>query len=168
MIFLLGLPLRFGAIAAVTTPPAVFDDRTHTPLVADQVVHPSPVKHTITDTAPQSDDPHRVTSQMSLLPPSVTGDATRASYMTSTTEESRMSGLSDFPVPPIQNLTPAHMSIIHSYFGGSTPQNQEEDPLSSNEATRSEPRRNANFRMTFGGSEDMEIITPSSPRSPDQ
>ena len=163
---LIDSPLRFGAIAAITTPLAVTDDRIHTPLVADQVVHQGPVECKVTEAVPQSDEPHRITSQMSVVPLSATGDLTRSSYVTSTTEGSRMSGLSDFPTPPVQNLTPAHMSIIHSYFGRSTPPNQVEDLLSSNEAAHSEPGRNANFRMTFGGSEDMEVITPGSPHSP--
>ena len=157
---LLGLPLRFGAIAAITTPLAVTDDRIHTPLVADQVVHPSPVKLKFTEVVPQN-EPSRVTSEISFPPLSATDDPTRSSYVTSTTEGSRMSGLSDFPAPPIQTLTPAHMSIIHSYFG-STPPNQVEDPLSSNKAIHSEPDHNVDFR-----SKDMRIA-PGSPHSSDQ
>jgi serine/arginine repetitive matrix protein 2 len=29
---------------------------------------------------------------------------------------SRMSNLSDFPAPPPQHMTPAHMSLLSSYF----------------------------------------------------
>ncbi|KAK7049734.1 hypothetical protein VNI00_005765 [Paramarasmius palmivorus] len=54
------------------------------------------------------------TAHNSLQPPSA--DPTRSSYMTSNSEGSRMSGLSDFPVPPPQQLTPAHMSLLSSYF----------------------------------------------------
>ncbi|KAF9266272.1 hypothetical protein L218DRAFT_897317 [Marasmius fiardii PR-910] len=54
------------------------------------------------------------TAHSSLQPPSA--DPTRSSYMTSNSEGSRMSGLSDFPAPPPQHLTPAHMSLLSSYF----------------------------------------------------
>ncbi|KAI4293682.1 hypothetical protein K523DRAFT_340909 [Schizophyllum commune Tattone D] len=41
--------------------------------------------------------------------------------MTSTSGGSRISGLSDFPVPPPNpDLTPAHMSLLSSYFDGAT------------------------------------------------
>lgn len=49
----------------------------------------------------------------SLLPPS--SGFTRSSYVT-TSDGSRMSGLSDFPDPPPQRMTPAHMSLLSSYF----------------------------------------------------
>ncbi|KAJ3725935.1 hypothetical protein EV361DRAFT_814311 [Lentinula raphanica] len=55
---------------------------------------------------------HLTTAHSSLQPPSA--GLTRSSYMTS--ESSRMSGLSDFPDPPPQRLTPAHMSLLSSYF----------------------------------------------------
>lgn len=42
-------------------------------------------------------------------------DPTRSSYMTESTV-SRMSNLSDFPAPPPQQMTPAHMSLLSSYF----------------------------------------------------
>ncbi|KAJ7682606.1 hypothetical protein DFH06DRAFT_1290016 [Mycena polygramma] len=42
-------------------------------------------------------------------------DPTRSSYMTES-DLSRMSNLSDFPVPPPQHMTPAHMSLLSSYF----------------------------------------------------
>ncbi|KAJ6598870.1 hypothetical protein DFH09DRAFT_1070759 [Mycena vulgaris] len=42
-------------------------------------------------------------------------DPTRSSYMTESTV-SRMSNLSDFPAPPPQHMTPAHMSLLSSYF----------------------------------------------------
>ncbi|KAJ7228459.1 hypothetical protein GGX14DRAFT_612976 [Mycena pura] len=42
-------------------------------------------------------------------------DPTRSSYMTTSTI-SRISNLSDFPAPPPQHMTPAHMSLLNSYF----------------------------------------------------
>ncbi|KAJ3813200.1 hypothetical protein F5876DRAFT_74133 [Lentinula aff. lateritia] len=56
---------------------------------------------------------HLTTAHSSLQPPSA--GLTRSSYMT-TSDGSRMSGLSDFPDPPPQRLTPAHMSLLSSYF----------------------------------------------------
>jgi serine/arginine repetitive matrix protein 2 len=44
------------------------------------------------------------------------GGLTRSSMVTSSTSMSRMSGLSDFPAPPEYALTPAHASIINSFF----------------------------------------------------
>jgi hypothetical protein len=87
--------------------------------------------------------------------------------MTSTTDGSRMSGLSDFPEPPsVDHLTPAHMSIISSYFGGDTSHKQLEEASSTNNATTPENRRHAN-RMTFGGSEDIEQVGEVVPPSTD-
>lgn len=53
----------------------------------------------------------RVVSNLQA-PPSA--DPTRSSYMTESSI-SRISNLSDFPVPPPQ---PAHMSVLSSYFHG--------------------------------------------------
>ncbi|KAJ6628842.1 hypothetical protein B0H10DRAFT_2209286 [Mycena sp. CBHHK59/15] len=47
-------------------------------------------------------------------------DPTRSSYMTESTL-SRISNLSDFPAPPPQRMTPAHMSLLSSYFHESIP-----------------------------------------------
>ncbi|KAF9069598.1 hypothetical protein BDP27DRAFT_1447521 [Rhodocollybia butyracea] len=41
---------------------------------------------------------------------------TRSSYMTSDGDAGSMSGLSDFPDPPPQQMTPAHMSLLSTYF----------------------------------------------------
>ncbi|KIM86141.1 hypothetical protein PILCRDRAFT_776323 [Piloderma croceum F 1598] len=152
-----GLSLRLRAVEAVTTPPAVVHDHRDlrpVSLIADKV-EPSEASNT-------EEEHQRVTSRGSLAPPIISTDPTRSSYMTSTTDGSRMSGLSDFPEPPsVDHLTPAHMSIISSYFGGDISQKQREEALSTDNA---ENRRHAN-RMTFGGSEDMEksdeVVPPS-------
>jgi serine/arginine repetitive matrix protein 2 len=153
-----GLSLRLRAVEAVTTPPAiVHDHRDLRPvsLIADKV-DPSEASNI-------EEEYQRVTSRGSLAPP-ITSDPTRSSYMTSTTDGSRMSGLSDFPEPPsVDHLTPAHMSIISSYFGD-TSHKQREETLSTDNATTTENHRHAN-RMTFGGSEDIviaaEVVPPS-------
>jgi hypothetical protein len=160
--------VRLGAVEAVNTPPAtVHDHQAFRPssLVADQVEAHDVILNT---EALQKGETQRVTSEGTLAPPVISADHTRSSYMTNTTEESRMSGLSDFPEPPpVGHLTPAHMSIIHSYFGGDTPQKQIGDLLSTNQATVQENHRHASFRMTFGGSEDMESVGEVVPASPD-
>lgn len=109
----------------------------------------------------------RATSEGSLVPPAISADPTRSSYMTTTTDGSRMSGLSDFPEPPpVEHLTPAHMSIIHSYYGGDTPRKQIEDSLPSiSQATISRNGRLASNRLTFGGSEDIDHVVPAIPDS---
>lgn len=148
---------------AVTTPPAiVHDHRDLRPisLVVDTV---EPHKAPHAEEELRQGEAQRVTSRGSLAPPVLSADPTRSSYMTSTTDGSRMSGLSDFPEPPpVEHLTPAHMSIISSYFGGDTSQKLIEEALSTNHATTSENHRHASYRMTFGGSEDIENVAPSS------
>ena len=69
-----------------------------------------------------------------------------------------MSGLSDFPAPPVrEDLTPAHMSLLSSYFEPS--KNEPIVPLS----TSHEPddiqldRR----RFTFGRGDDVEELLAS-------
>jgi serine/arginine repetitive matrix protein 2 len=164
----LGLPVRFGSVA-VSTPPAVVEDERalrHTSFVADQIE-----TEDVSDTGGQAQNTQRITSQGSLVPP--VPSAARSSYMTTTTDGSRMSGLSDFPEPPpVEHLTPAHMSIIHSYFEGNAhaqtdPPTEEpptEDPPPNNQT---EHRRHASHRMTFGGSEDIESVGEVAPASPD-
>jgi hypothetical protein len=59
-------------------------------------------------------------SRGSFLPaglPSATTEVTRSSYLTDGTGASRISGLSDFPVPPSQTLVPSdRVEILKSYF----------------------------------------------------
>ena len=69
--------------------------------------------------------PHSLTTPsgpLSAGPTSATtdGTGTRASYLTSTSSTSRISNLSDFPIPPgPAALTPGR--ILDSYFGSPTP-----------------------------------------------
>jgi hypothetical protein len=126
------------------------------------------VRHSLT--APSSADPYQ----------------TRTSMATSGTDFSRISGLSDFPAPPINQddyqLTPGDYPVRHSYFQPSSPGNGsaspsttplspqtfEEDDLEVHERTRDsalsgsdelDPPLNipqASHRSTFGT--DNEVI----------
>ena len=88
-------------------------------------------------------------------------DNTRASYLTSASSTSRISHLSDLPVPPGQNaLTPG--GIINSYFNTSTPDVMERnDPLVEPVIRDQQPQQpqqrrelRASRRTTFGPVED--------------
>ncbi|TFK48891.1 hypothetical protein OE88DRAFT_1737117 [Heliocybe sulcata] len=141
---------RLGVVEANLTPPAVSSDHrmsAHLSLIAG---NPGEPREELTVT--RHDEPGgRVVSQSSLAIPNST--VTRSSYMTSTTSTSRMSGLSDFPSPPALQVTPGHMSIIHSYFND-TPQQQEEDPFTAAASghLRPQPLRQAS-NTTFGRSD---------------
>ena len=162
-----GIPVRLGAVEAAGTGLAIVHDHEgsrHLSFVADRVES----HEEVSNTEELQGDTQRITSEGTLAPPIVSADATRSSYMTNTTDGSRMSGLSDFPEPPpVAHLTPAHMSIIHSYFGGDTPQQHVVDPLSTNQAPTAENRRHASNRMTFGGDADVESVGEVVPQSPD-
>jgi serine/arginine repetitive matrix protein 2 len=87
--------------------------------------------------------------QLSLQPPSALIEETRSSFMTTSTSGSRMSGLSDFPVPP-GDLT-VHMTMLETYLeDGAT-----EIP------SRASPGLPASRRMTFGGDGDVEDMIKS-------
>ncbi|KAG1840471.1 hypothetical protein DFJ58DRAFT_667090 [Suillus subalutaceus] len=85
-------------------------------------------------------------------PPS--SDTMRSSYMTSGSEYSRMSTLSDFPDPPAQP------SILQVYVDAPTPLQQSESfegtdcPQSGSRVFSLE-----SHHTTFGGSDDMDLIT---------
>jgi serine/arginine repetitive matrix protein 2 len=90
----------------------------------------------------------RVQSESSSHQP-VSADWSRVSYMTTGTDGSRISGLSDFPAPPV-SAPPAHMSILTSYFGNDDPPPQAQNPPAPT-ADHTSQRR-----MTFGGNVDTE------------
>lgn len=133
-----GLPVRFGAVGALATPPAIIHDcraSGHFSLVADEAEtheEPQPEGRNMSSS---KDEPQYLMSPTRLSPPSA--DYVRSSYTTSTTEDSRISGLSDFPSPPefssspaLQSLTPAHTAAEHSHFADDTPIS---DPPSDNQ-----------------------------------
>ncbi|KAJ7180298.1 hypothetical protein C8R43DRAFT_396420 [Mycena crocata] len=96
---------RVGNVESVSTPPATSSDyrNSYTGQMAfvgdsEQVAKEAiPISRAVSGLQPHSADP------------------TRSSYMTESTL-SRMSNLSDFPAPPPQQMTPAHMSLLSSYF----------------------------------------------------
>ncbi|KZT66249.1 hypothetical protein DAEQUDRAFT_813694 [Daedalea quercina L-15889] len=69
----------------------------------------------------------RVNSAYSSLGAPLSSEAARSSFMTSGT--SRMSGLSDFPVPPT-DITPEQLSVLNSYFDDNRNSQQDNDFLS--------------------------------------
>ncbi|THH04035.1 hypothetical protein EW145_g5817 [Phellinidium pouzarii] len=89
-------------------------------------------------------------SHPTLLPPTSATETTRASYITSTSSVSRISQLSDFPVPPSQNALKSS-TIAESYFSGTPEATLDADTLAES-AERSERRSR---RTTFGGIEEV-------------
>jgi len=102
-------PFRVGSIEAVSTPPAT--SSAHRSSFTGQLsfVGDHPEQEHVPVPKEGIPIPRTVSS---LLQPPPSADPTRSSYMTESTV-SRMSNLSDFPVPPPQ---PAHMSVLSSYF----------------------------------------------------
>ncbi|KAJ3744698.1 hypothetical protein DFH05DRAFT_1445372 [Lentinula detonsa] len=105
---------RVGQIESNITPPAVsgVSRLSLTGQMAFAIGGDMRPEHLDDEEAPPS-TARLTTAHSSLQPPS--SGLTRSSYMT-TSDGSRMSGLSDFPDPPPQPLTPAHMSLLSSYF----------------------------------------------------
>ncbi|KAJ6539534.1 hypothetical protein B0H19DRAFT_1179510 [Mycena capillaripes] len=97
-------PFRVGSVEAVSTPPATSSDQRTSLMGQMAYVHEPVHKEGIPISRAGS----------ALLQPH-SADPTRSSYMTESTV-SRMSNLSDFPAPPPQHMTPAHMSLLSSYF----------------------------------------------------
>lgn len=119
--------LRLGTIAALSTPPASESPQRfsrHLSLIGEEEHN----AHAIDDLHSQ-----RHISQYSSLVPPLSSDLARSSFITDgTNNTSRMSGLSDFPVPPSDFMTPGHASIINSYFSEASdyhPQNPLEAPV---------------------------------------
>ncbi|KAF7352626.1 hypothetical protein MVEN_01228300 [Mycena venus] len=98
-------PFRVGSVEAVSTPPAI--SGAHRSSFTGQLSF-------VGDHEREPPIPKPIPRAVSSLQPPPSADPTRSSYMTESTV-SRMSNLSDFPVPPPQ---PAHMSVLSSYFHG--------------------------------------------------
>ncbi|KAL1676283.1 hypothetical protein EV122DRAFT_267317, partial [Schizophyllum commune] len=107
--------VQVGLVIPVSTPPASASDP-HRSFQGDVAyAHDMSARVSTRRSDVLSPASERVNS---LQPPSIQA---RSSYMTSTSGGSRISGLSDFPVPPPNpDLTPAHMSLLSSYFDGAT------------------------------------------------
>ncbi|KAG7448817.1 uncharacterized protein BT62DRAFT_929891 [Guyanagaster necrorhizus] len=92
-----------------------------------------------------------IRNSRALLHPSSSGlpssDLTRSSYLTNSSLYSRISNLSDFPVPPTQDM-PARMSYTSSYF---------DDQYTARDARSVTSSR----RMTFGGDEEIDQLLAS-------
>ncbi|TDL25281.1 hypothetical protein BD410DRAFT_785181 [Rickenella mellea] len=96
----------------------------------------------------QESDKQPVSSHASLVPPA---DVMRASYVTSTSGESRISQLSDFPVPPTQDMM-SPTSILQSFYDIPGPQRHDNINRS---ADLPDDLQTESRRTTFGGNEDM-------------
>jgi serine/arginine repetitive matrix protein 2 len=134
---------RVGLVEPILTPPATTNDRRlsgHLSLVDEDVDADEGVA-----TARL-----RVKSGTSLQTPSAAGQ-TRSSYMTTSTSASRMSGLSDFPIPPDMAND---IKLFDSFFDDSA-------RASIDHSSDPEPQPPVSRRMTFGGDEDIEDIAKS-------
>jgi hypothetical protein len=92
--------------------------------------------------------------------PLLSADAMRSSYMTSGSEYSRISTLSDFPDPPAQPHVTPQPSILQIYVDAPTPV-QQSGSFQGTDCPQSESRVFSleSNRTTFGGSDDIDIIT---------
>ncbi len=101
--------VRMGEVGAALTPPAISNPQRFSTQLS-LVGHGEPAERpTSNELAP----PPRIQSQQSALLTPLTPN-TRSSYMTSNTDLSRMSGLSDFPAPPSHALAiPSSTSIAN-------------------------------------------------------
>ncbi|KAH9924070.1 uncharacterized protein B0H18DRAFT_1095185 [Fomitopsis serialis] len=96
--------MRVGSIEALSTPAALSSPQRSSTMLSFE-------------RSSQNVAVPRIDSTYSSLGAPVS-DAARSSYMTSGTGMSRMSGLSDFPVPPT-DVTPEQLSVLNSYFDDS-------------------------------------------------
>ncbi|KAF8957848.1 hypothetical protein BDZ97DRAFT_1844340 [Flammula alnicola] len=148
---------RVGMVESVSTPPAVSSEHRLSFNGQTAFVHPAQDRRHGLALSPNSLDSHaRVLSGLQAP----TTDATRSSYMTSSTL-SRMSGLSDFPAPPKDNhVTPKHMSLLSSYFDEALSQSE-----SHSEPLPPAPVLLEEDRVTFGGNQNADDLakTLSSP-----
>ena len=156
---MLGIHYRLGEVPALATPNPIDGDgsRRHSARVsfhgeADWASHSemltSPEHTTHTSSELLSPGP---AARMSLSPT----DLLRQSYVTTTSSTSRISQLSDFPVPPGQQQVVTPASLIQSYFDD-LPRNQRQNTHSSDQfgtsPSSSEMRRQRllSHRTTFG------------------
>ncbi|KAJ7596697.1 hypothetical protein C8J56DRAFT_1021201 [Mycena floridula] len=141
---------RLGSVETAMTPPIVSGNSRHSYIGQLAFTEANVSRH-----EPVDDDAlrrSRETSTQALSPHSA--DAARSSYLTSSSL-SRMSGLSDFPLPPPPDMsTPAHMSLLSSYFGEIMARNEQRDSNFSDLPPN--PRR-----VTFGKDDDVEELLAS-------
>ncbi|KAL5481095.1 hypothetical protein ACEPAI_10036 [Sanghuangporus weigelae] len=118
---------RVGEVPALATPDPVSSAHMHRASAHGSYIDntpPSNHRSLSPDTHGRMDAP----SRPSLLQPQSATSMTRESYMTSTSSASRISQLSEFPVPPGRtSLTPG--TIIQSYFGSTPEATERHDPI---------------------------------------
>ncbi|KAG2134025.1 uncharacterized protein EDB93DRAFT_1093001 [Suillus bovinus] len=96
----------------------------------------------------------------SFQSPPVSADAMRSSYMTSGSEYSRMSNLSDFPDPPARtNVSPNQPSLLQIYVDPPTPLQSESFQGTDSPQSGARVFSLESHHTTFGGNDDMDIIT---------
>ena len=141
---------RLGEVPALSTPnyvsnPGIHRSSPHGSYFGDIV------REDAEDRMPDSPQDAAYLSPLPLSlapPPTSATDTTRASYVTSTSSNSRISQLSDFPAPPNQGpMTPG--SIIQSYFR-SMPEEPPQERLPQRAIDTRQSRR-----TTFGGEEEI-------------
>ena len=120
--------MRVGSIDALTTPAAVSSPQRSSTRLS--------FVHFLRENAAQQEQQAgqdvvvpRVHSAYSSLGAPVSSNAARSSFMTSGTDASRMSGLSDFPVPPT-DINTERFSVLDSYFDDSRNSRQDNGFLS--------------------------------------
>ncbi len=152
---------RVGMVESVSTPPAISTE--HRLSFAGQTAFPQESQRQGL-ASPGSRDSHaRI---MSGLQPPLT-DATRSSY-TSASTHSRMSNLSDFPVPPkdTNHPRPKHMSLLSAYFDEAMSQRSSAAAAGSSATV---PVLLNEERVTFGGNQSADDLAKvlSSPPQPE-
>lgn len=137
---------KLGQVESQATPPAVSSAH-RSSFIGLMAFSPG------RDPSEEEDPDNTVTIRDSraLLHPSISGlpssDLTRSSYLTNSSLYSRMSNLSDFPVPPARDA-PARVSYTSSYF---------DDQYT----TRDARSVTSSKRMTFGGDEEIDQLLAS-------
>ncbi|KIJ14660.1 hypothetical protein PAXINDRAFT_169592 [Paxillus involutus ATCC 200175] len=149
-----GYPIRHGLVEAVAPFPVHTPRRTSTHLsIMDGIEG-------------QADVLNPVTAHDGSIPSSA--EAIRSSTLTTTSDNSRMSELSDFPLPPSARpgIDPGHVSIL-SYLDATCPspdsQFSDIDTLALSPPLPAPPSHDMSYdsrRTTFGASADIDVIAP--------
>lgn len=106
---------RVGIVESVSTPPPETADRRHS-FTGQLLEGGEHIPHHVAFSEPAPEEKH----QSTLLSPAT--DMTRSSYMTTSTTGSRMSNLSDFPIPPLDpSVATSHMSFLSNYHNNHAP-----------------------------------------------
>lgn len=142
--------MRVGSIGALTTPAVVSSPRRSSTQLSF-VHYLRETRERAEEHGEQDIAAPRVHSGYSSLRPA-SYNVARASFLTSGTEASRMSGLSDFPVPPT-DISPDQLSVLNSYFDHSRYSQQDNGFLSSSRPGAVLVREAST--TTFGGQSEI-------------